>query len=65
LYPNGYHLLLRDEQALNVWRDVAAFIADPAAPRASGAPAITSGALSEKPSPRRPPRPRPGLREGL
>ncbi|MDQ2859399.1 MAG: lysophospholipase [Pseudomonadota bacterium] len=39
-YRGGYHLLLRDKQALNVWRDVAAFIADPAAPLPSGAPPI-------------------------
>lgn len=25
-YPNGYHMLLRDLQAENVWRDVAAFV---------------------------------------
>ncbi|MFZ5931246.1 MAG: alpha/beta hydrolase [Pseudomonadota bacterium] len=25
-YPNGYHMLLRDLQAENVWRDIAAFI---------------------------------------
>jgi len=42
-YRAGYHLLLRDEQALNVWRDVAAFIADPAAPLPSKAPAIIGG----------------------
>ncbi len=43
-YRAGYHLLLRDEQALNVWRDVAAFIADPAAPLPSGAGAIPGAA---------------------
>ncbi len=53
-YPKGYHLLLRDEQALNVWRDVAAFIADPAAPLPSGALPITAAALKQKlpPAPR-------------
>ncbi len=55
-YQNGYHLLLRDEQALNVWRDIAAFIFDPAAPLPSGAPPITPAALRQKkPPPRNPP----------
>lgn len=36
-YPNGWHLLLRDKQAKNVWEDVAAFIRDPSAPLPSGA----------------------------
>ena len=36
----GWHLLLRDKQAHNVWADVAAFIRDPAAPLPSGAPPI-------------------------
>lgn len=39
-YANGWHLLLRDHQAANVWADVAAFIRDPAAPLPSGAPSI-------------------------
>jgi acylglycerol lipase len=47
-YKAGYHLLLRDEQALNVWRDVAAFIADPAAPLPSAAPPITAAELRAK-----------------
>lgn len=64
-YPDGYHLLLRDEQALNVWRDVAGFIADPAAPRASGAPPITAALLDQKPPRARPPHAKRGLREGL
>ena len=29
-YPDGYHMLLRDLQAETVWKDVAAWIADPA-----------------------------------
>ncbi len=29
-YPDGYHMLLRDLQAETVWRDIAAWIADPA-----------------------------------
>jgi acylglycerol lipase len=39
-YRNGYHLLLIDKQAQNVWRDVEAFIRDPAAPLPSGAPPL-------------------------
>jgi acylglycerol lipase len=37
LYPNGYHLLLRDLDALTVYDDIAAWIKDPAAPLSSGA----------------------------
>ncbi|HEY2482041.1 MAG TPA: alpha/beta fold hydrolase [Caulobacteraceae bacterium] len=39
-YANGWHLLLRDRQAANVWADVAAFVRDPSAPLPSGAPPI-------------------------
>jgi alpha-beta hydrolase superfamily lysophospholipase len=39
-YAHGFHLLMRDRQAANVWGDVAAFIRDPAAPLPSGAPSI-------------------------
>ena len=39
-YPNGYHLLLVDRQALAVYRDVESFLRDPAAPLPSGAPII-------------------------
>jgi len=39
-YRNGWHLLMRDEEGPLVWRDVLAFIRDPAAPLPSGAPAI-------------------------
>ncbi len=39
-YANGWHLLLVDNQAETVWRDIAAFIADPSAPLPSGAPII-------------------------
>ncbi len=35
-YPDGYHMLLRDLQAETVWRDIAAWIADPAAGPPSG-----------------------------
>ena len=49
-YAEGWHLLMRDRQAHNVWADVAAFVRDPAAPLPSGAPPIpgtaaASGAL--------------------
>ncbi len=46
-YAQGWHLLLRDKQAHNVYDDVAAFIRDPAGPLPSGAPPIpgTGGAL--------------------
>ncbi len=36
-YPEGWHMLLRDLQAEVVWRDVAAFLSDPAAALPSGA----------------------------
>jgi len=36
LYPGGYHMLLRDLDAARVLGDVAAWIADPAAPLPSG-----------------------------
>lgn len=39
-YPDGWHLLLRDLQAQTVWRDAAAFIADPSRPLPSRAPPI-------------------------
>jgi len=39
-YGNGHHLLLRDEQALNVWRDAESFLRDPAAPLPSGSPPL-------------------------
>ena len=38
-YPQGWHMLLRDLQAERVWRDIVAWIADPAAPLPSGADA--------------------------
>lgn len=37
LYPEGWHMLLRDLGAETVWRDVLAWIEDPAAPLPSGA----------------------------
>ncbi|HYC03898.1 MAG TPA: alpha/beta hydrolase [Azospirillaceae bacterium] len=36
LYPQGWHLLLRDLQAETVWADVLAWIEDPAGPLPSG-----------------------------
>ena len=39
-YAKGWHLLLRDKQARNVYEDVAAFLRDPAARLPSGAPPI-------------------------
>ena len=42
LYPNGYHMLLRDLQAAVVVADVLAFIADPAAPLPSGAEGLAA-----------------------
>lgn len=36
VYRNGWHMLLRDLQAETVWRDTAAWIADPAAALPSG-----------------------------
>jgi len=47
-YAQGWHLLLRDRQAHNVWEDVAAFIRDPTAPLPSGAPPI-AGTGARKP----------------
>ncbi|MBT3372415.1 MAG: alpha/beta hydrolase [Rhodospirillaceae bacterium] len=39
LYPDGWHMLLRDLQAKVVWNDIAAWIQDPTAPLPSGAQA--------------------------
>jgi len=51
-YAEGWHLLLRDKQAHNVWADIAAFVRDPAAPLPSGAPPIsaTSAAAARAPA---------------
>lgn len=40
IYAQGWHLLLRDKQAANVWHDVASFIRDPARRLPSKAPPI-------------------------
>ena len=45
-YAKGWHLLLRDKQAHNVWDDVAAFVRDPAAALPSGAPPVPGAAAS-------------------
>ena len=39
-YVKGHHLLMRDEHALSVWRDVETFIRDPSAELPSGAPPL-------------------------
>jgi len=39
-YAQGHHLLLVDEQSLDVWRDAETFLRDPAAPLPSGAPPL-------------------------
>jgi acylglycerol lipase len=39
-YAQGWHLLLADKQAHNVWDDVAAFLRDPNAPLPSGSPPV-------------------------
>lgn len=36
-YKSGYHMLLRDKGAKTLWRDIAAWIADPQTPLPSGA----------------------------
>ena len=45
LYEGGYHMLLRDLQANVVWADIAAWIADTAAPLPSGADGADPGKL--------------------
>ncbi len=42
VYPKGYHMLLRDLNAAEVLGDVAAWIADPAAPLPSGGDALAA-----------------------
>ena len=53
-YAQGWHLLLRDKQAHNVYEDVAAYIRDPAAPLPSGAPPIPGAPSHAGPPARRP-----------
>ncbi|CAA7623423.1 alpha/beta hydrolase [Magnetospirillum sp. UT-4] len=47
-YPGGYHMLLRDLQAKVVLDDIAAWIADPAAPLPSGAEADAERELAAR-----------------
>ena len=47
-YDEGYHLLMVDRQAENVWRDVESFIRDPGARLPSGAPPIPSHAQASR-----------------
>jgi alpha-beta hydrolase superfamily lysophospholipase len=46
LYPNGYHMLLRDLDAATVRGDIVAWIADPAAPLPSGGDALAAQVLA-------------------
>lgn len=48
LYPQGWHLLLRDIHADAVWADTLAFIKDPTAPLPSGAAPITASNLAKE-----------------
>lgn len=50
VYPDGYHMLLRDNQAAVVWRDVASWIDDRLAPLPSGAE-VTKSNLFVGPAP--------------
>ncbi len=43
VYPNGWHMIMRDREAATVLGDVAAFIADPTAPLPSGIDRKASG----------------------
>jgi acylglycerol lipase len=49
LYENGYHLLLRDLQAARHWRDIAAWIENPAVGLPSGADRRAFAALDDAP----------------
>lgn len=46
LYPNGYHMLLRDLDAEIVWADVAHWIADRTRPLPSGAEAVAAAIVA-------------------
>ncbi len=54
LYPKGYHMLLRDLEGPIVWRDIAAWIENPAAPLPSGADAHAATVLAAEAKGRRP-----------
>jgi hypothetical protein len=47
-YKNGWHMLLRDLQAENVWVDVAAWISDHRAALPSQADAVADGERSKR-----------------
>ena len=57
LYPEGWHMMLRDLAAPTVWRDVAAWIEDggqlPSGADAHAAEAIAAGAIPTRPRPER------------
>jgi len=42
VYPDGWHMLLRDKQAMTVYRDIVAWIADRSSPLPSGAERISA-----------------------
>ena len=46
-YAKGWHLMMRDHQGPLVWKDILAFIRDPAAPLPSGAPKIPTAPTTE------------------
>jgi len=46
LYDSGWHMLLRDLAAESVWRDIAAWVKNPAAPLPSGAEAAAATAIA-------------------
>jgi acylglycerol lipase len=54
-YDGGWHLLLRDLQAMTVWRDAEAFIRNPSAPPPSGAGPIPKTAPKASKVPDLPP----------
>ncbi len=50
VYPDGWHMLLRDLQAEAVWNDIRAWVSDPAAPLPSGADRGARQRLAREPS---------------
>ena len=51
VYPDGWHLLLRDRQAPKVWADIAAWMADPQAALPSGAERTGAPLFPPRPPP--------------
>lgn len=49
IYPDGWHMLLRDLQAETVWRDVAAWVERPLAPLPSGADGVNKAEIEPTP----------------